>query len=264
MPEPLQPGGSAEPPVSGPPDASWSRGVELGARGRYADASDTLLALLERRDRWHSLALSTLASHRRQIGEASEATRLDLDALHHATDAESRADALIGLAADAVALGDSETAVARLANAEGDAREAWRTLTRWHWVGAELALLTADRAPAADHARAAVTACDGRSARHAAKSRIILAAATGSLDDLASVGEIVEAAGWVTLEWPLALVAADHAGGASPPWIGRAWESGRRATVVIEEGLPTGLQRAWRSHPGVRRLRDEGRSPGGE
>ena len=264
MPESLQPGESAEPPLSGLPDAIWSRAVDLGARGRYADAEDALRPLLERRDRWRSVALSTLASYRRQIAEATEATRLDTDALRGATDAESRADALIGLAADAVALGDPETAVARLADAEEDAREAWRTLTRWHWVGAELALLIGDRAVAADHARAAVASCEGRSVRHAAKSRIILAAVTGDLDDLASLGATLEAAGWVTLEWPLALVAADHAGAVPPPWLAGAWEAGRRATDAIETGLPAADRSAWRGHPGVRRLRDEGRSSGGE
>lgn len=264
MPEALQPGESAESPLPDPPEEIWSRAVEQGARGHYADAADTLRPLLDRRDRWRSLALSTLASHLRQVADVIEAARHDNDALSDATDAESRAEALVGLAADAVAAGDAETALARHAAAEDDARSAWRTRTRWHWVGAELALLTGDRALAAHHARAALAACDGQSARHAAKSRIILAAATGALDDLASVGQGLEEGGWVTLEWPLALVAADHARGAAPPWLGRAWASGRQATYVIEQGLPTKLRAAWRSHPGVRRLRDEGCSPGGE
>ena len=38
----------------------------------------------------------------------------------------------------------------------------------------------------------------------------------------------------------------------------------RRSETSIETGLPAADRSAWRAHPGVRRLRDEGRSSGGE
>lgn len=245
------------------PQETWADAVELGARGRYADAADLLDTLTARGDRWSSLALSTLASHRRQIGDTIEAERLDAASLDMAADEESRADALVGLAADAVAIGDARTAADRHLVAERDAGAAWRTLTRWHWVGAELALLTDDRAAAERHARAALDACEGRSPRHEVKSRIVLAAVSGDIGDLEGVGVTLADAGWVTLAWPLALVAADHAGASPAPWLAGSWESGRRATDAIEASLRAADRAAWRAHPGVRRLRQEGPPPGG-
>lgn len=245
------------------PHSLWADAVSQGARGQYAESADLLLPLTARGDRWSSLALSTLASHRRQIGDVTEAARRDEAALREATDAESRADALIGLAADAVAAGDRQAAAVRHRDAERDAHALWRTLTRWHWVGAELALLTDDRMPAQAHAQAALGACLGRSARHEAKSRIVLAAVTSDLGDLADASATVEDAGWVTLSWPLALVAADHAGAVPPPWLGTVWQAGRQATEVIEAGLPAVDRAAWRAHPGVRRLREEWPPSGG-
>jgi hypothetical protein len=245
------------------PDSIWVEAVSLGACGQYADSAELLRPLTARADRWASLALSTLASHRRQVGDVTEAAGLDAAALREATDAESRADALIGLAADAVAGGDPQTAAVHHRDAERDAHALWRTLTRWHWVGAELALLTDDRMAAQAHAQAALAACLGHSARHEAKSRIVLAAVTGDLGELARVSATVEDAGWATLSWPLALVAADHAGTVPPPWLVTVWQEGRHATEVIEAGLAASDRAAWRAHPGVRRLREEWPPSGG-
>lgn len=243
---------------------TWSRAIELGARGRYAEAEAALTTLTDRHDRWSSLALSTLASHRRQVGETGEAARLDREARERATDAESRADALIGIAADAVAAGDPASAGTAHIDAERDAASTWRTRTRWHWVGAELALLLGDADAAIRHARDALAACAGMSDRHEAKSRIVLAAATGDISALPEVASTLRSRGWLTLEWPLALVAADHGPDVPAPWVAQAWAAGGEATYSIEELLPVGLASAWRAHPGVRRLREERPPPGGE
>jgi hypothetical protein len=58
-----------------------------------------------------SLAASCLASHLRQLGRHAQAEPLDRLALSITTDPEARADALIGLVADAV--GRNELALAR-------------------------------------------------------------------------------------------------------------------------------------------------------
>lgn len=221
------------------------------------------MPVVNARDRWSSLALSTLASHRRQIGDVSGAAALDARALQSATDEESRADAMIGLAADDVASGDARHAHARHREAEQEAARAWRTLTRWHWVGAELALLAGDGRGAIAHARASLAACTGLSARHEAKSRVVLAATTGDVSDLPEVGRILRTERWLTLEWPIALVAADHASAVDEEWVAGAWQTGRGATYEIEVHLPEGLQETWRSHPGVRRLRADGPLAGG-
>lgn len=243
---------------------SWAAAVDLGARGRYAEAEAPLVGLAPARDRWASLALSTLASHRRQVGDVEGAGGLDSEALATASDAESRAEALVGLAADAIAGGDAEQALARHVEAATDAAPHWRTLTRWHWVGAERALLVGDPARATDHARRALAACLSQSVRHEAKSRMILAVASGRADDLPDVSPVLLTGGWVTLAWPLALVARDHAEQLPPAWLAEAWESGREATHAIERGLPKALVPAWRAHPGVRRLRADGPPARGE
>lgn len=243
---------------------TWQAAVDLGARGRYAEAEALARPLVTAHDTWSSLALSLIASHRRQVGDLASAARCDAEALQSATDAQSRAEAMIGLAADAVAAGDAEGAAARLDDAQADGAADWRTLTRWHWVSAEHALLSGDRARAVDHARASLATCAGRSARHEAKSGIVLAAASGQAQDLPAISPILREGGWVTLEWPLALVAADHPDALPAAWLVQAWQAGRGATYVVEEALPEGLRASWQGHPGVRRLREQGAPCGGE
>ena len=246
------------------PAATWTRAVDLGARGSYAAAESLATSLVSTHDRWASLSLSLLASHRRQVGDTGEALRLDTAAWQEASDAESRADALTGLAADAVATGDLDRAAEWHNAAASDAAHDWRTLTRWHWVAAEGALLAGDASRATRHAHQALTACADRSLRHEVKSRIILAAASGRVDELLDLGSVLSVEGWVTLSWPRALVAADHAARMPVDALAEAWEAGRGATYAIERGLPEGLVQVWRAHPGVLRLRAAGPAiPGG-
>ena len=73
--------------------------VALGARGHY-DESWRLLDLVHQPS-LNSLVSSTRGSHLRQIGAIDLARRADERALADAVDTESRADARIGLAADA-------------------------------------------------------------------------------------------------------------------------------------------------------------------
>lgn len=244
------------------PAQAWAAAVELGARGSYAEAESLVAPLVSAHSRWSSLALSLIASHRRQVGDIGESTRLDTAALDDAGDAESRADALTGLAADAVAAGDVARAAGLHDAAAQHASHDWRTLTRWHWVGAERALLAGDPPLAAHLAQQALDACQRRSPRHEAKSRIVLAAASGAVRDLPDVSLVLRAEGWVTLEWPLALVAVDYPDQVSRAWLAGAWEVGRGATYAIEKGLPEGAATVWRAHPGVRRLRADGPATG--
>src|SRR5262245_30432164 len=91
-----------------PERVRWLAGVCLGALGRYRTAARWLAPGGEPAG---SLAASCLASHLRQVGRHAEAERLDRLALATATGAEARADALIGLVADAV--GRHELTLAR-------------------------------------------------------------------------------------------------------------------------------------------------------
>ncbi len=168
----LDPDGPVEPRVR------WLAGVCLGARGRYRQAA-----------RWlapggapaGSPAASCLASHLRQVGRHAEAEPLDQLALATATDAESEADALVGLVADAVGRHDltlarSRTAAATRSVEADDA--AWRGAVRLAWVTAETALLGNDPDGAVAAGRRAERISRRASAcRHAVKSRLVLGVA---------------------------------------------------------------------------------------
>ena len=237
------------------PAADWVRAVDLGARGEYDASARVLAEIGAGSGRWASLAQSTLGSYRRQTGDPVSAASLDAQALAIADDDESRADALIGLAADAVASGDIGRAGPLHVEAADPSLVSWRTRTRWHWVAAEIAVAEGAPDRASAHARDALLTCAGESSRHEAKSRIVLAAVTGQAEHLPEVAHVVGAAGWRTLAWPLALVAADHPAGLEAGWLERAWQVGRDATYAIEEHLPPDWAGHWQAHPGVERLR---------
>lgn len=214
---------------AGTPLQRWLAAVTLGAQGRYAAAC----ALLEPLRAEHDVVLSSLAcsavgSHRRQLGGHVQARRWDAAALARAARAPrataesdpdgvdargALADALLGLAADALATGRLPEARVLAGRAEGPARECWRTEVRFGWVSAELALAAGDPASARAPAEAAAKlsrAADA--ARHVVKSDIVLAVAltTGGveLDRSAALllasRETATRRGWHSLSWPAA------------------------------------------------------------
>ncbi len=137
--------------------------------------------------------------------------------------AAARLDALVGLAADAVGLGDPATAERLLAVAAPAlaTHPSWRPAARSGWVRAELALVCGRATDAVTPAEAALAAaCRGGSLRHVLKSRIVLAvarAAAGALAPAAAVTELDAAArecaraGLLPLCWPAGLAALDLA-----------------------------------------------------
>ncbi|HWO62909.1 MAG TPA: hypothetical protein VNO31_23045, partial [Umezawaea sp.] len=147
-------GDSPETPVwstlpNGSARERWLAAVVLGGQGHYAAAATVLGALLHDRDRVvASLAASTFASHRRQLGGHAVARGLDARALATAPTAGApdrdgvdaagaRADALLGLAADAIGAG--RTGEARRLHALVEPL-CWRTEVRRGWVAAEIEL----------------------------------------------------------------------------------------------------------------------------
>ena len=133
----------------------------------------------------------------------------------------ARLDALVGLAADAVGLGDPKTC-RRLLDlaAEGvEGHPSWRPGVRAGWVRAELALLQGHAGDAVAPAGAALAAASrAGSLRHVLKSRIVLTVARGAAGDLDPAEGVADldaiAAecaryGLLPLRWPAALAAAD-------------------------------------------------------
>jgi len=131
----------------------------------------------------------------------------------------ARADALLGLAADNLALGRL-AAARRLARRAAAEDAGWRAAVRGGWVGAEIELAAGQGAAAVPHAgRALETAVARGARRHSAKSRIVLAVALRAAgapdhrkisDDLVgNAMAVTEECELLSLSWPAALVAAD-------------------------------------------------------
>jgi hypothetical protein len=213
-------------PSAGTPRQLWLRAVGAGGQGRYGSARNDLTTLLRSApaDRLASLAHSTQASFLRQLGWHRLARGWDGRALALAgADPEAAADALIGLAADALGVGRLAAAATLLSRAEPIVAQApqYRLLVRRAWVAAELAMVAGDGATAVRNAEVAVelaaTTVDGSvSARHCAKSDVVLAAAlcsAGAVDRARTVGEVTleltGRLGLVPLRWAVACLLVD-------------------------------------------------------
>ncbi|ORW92769.1 hypothetical protein AWC27_08570 [Mycobacterium szulgai] len=199
----------------------WLRAVAAGGQGRYGSAYSDL-ELLRRRVEpgpLASLAYSTHASFLRQLGWHRLARGWDGRALALAgQDPEPTADALIGLAADALGVGRLAAAATLLARADG-LPVSERLAVRRRWVAAELAMAGGDGTAAVGHAEAAAelaAAMTTASVRHQVKSEVVLAAAlcsAGAVERSRAVAnEALPATGrhgLIPLRWALACLLID-------------------------------------------------------
>lgn len=257
----------------GPPGLRWLAAVVLGARGHYARAA-ALLEPLVRDPEYGSLAASALGSHRRQLGGHAQARHWDAKALRlaaatgglsaasdiaaggslettgsagpgapiYSTDPDgldapgALADALLGLTADALALGRQSESRRLLARVRSTS---WRTEVRLGWVRAEVELAAGNADAAREPAEAASKLAHEQGAvRHIVKSDLVLAAALlagGQYVDRA--GELVHRASRLAYEyeldslcWPAELIVA----GFDP---NRAETHQRRARAVLRRVL---------------------------
>jgi hypothetical protein len=205
------------------PHQLWLRAVAAAAQGRYASARSDLATLLRVAPSGvpASLAHSAQASFLRQLGWHVLARGWDGRALALADgDAEAAGDALTGLAADALGIGRLAAAATFLTRADSMVAAApHRLAVRRAWVAAELAMAGGDGATAVRHAEAAVElAVATESARHRAKSQVVLAAAlcsAGAVDRARTVGEgaleLTGRSGLVPLRWAVASLLVDLA-----------------------------------------------------
>ncbi|WP_322860127.1 hypothetical protein U8D42_17100 [Mycobacterium europaeum] len=206
----------------------WLRAVAAGGQGHYGSAYRDLAVLRRSAPAGPlvSLAHSTQGSFLRQLGWHSVARGWDGRALALAgggDDAtEARADALIGLAADALGVGRFPAAAALLARADtelGAGPVPDRQPVRRAWVAAELAMARGDGALAVRQANEAVQLAGAMaipSERHAVKSQVVLAAALCSAGAVQRARAVAEAAadaagalGLVPLRWALACLLID-------------------------------------------------------
>jgi hypothetical protein len=222
-------------PTASTPHQLWLRAVASGGQGRYGSAYGDLAALRrssadrQPTPRLVSLAHSTQGSLLRQLGWHALARGWDGRALAAAgADPEARADALIGLAADALGVGRFAAAAmlltradAALAPAELPDHVADRLAVRRRWVAAELAMAAGDGATAVRHAEEAVELAQAMavaSARHRVKSDVVLAAALCSAGVTERARTVAQTAlqatgrfGLTPLRWALACLLIDIA-----------------------------------------------------
>ena len=176
-------------PAAKTPHDLWLRAVVAGGQGRYSSALADLAVLCRgpRAGPLVSLAHSTRASFLRQLGWHARGRGWDGRALALAgTDPEACADALIGLAADALGVGRFAASARALDRAADVVTESVpRLRVRLAWVSAELAMARGQGPTAVGHAERAVSeAAALGSARHAIKSEVVRAAALCSAGDL--------------------------------------------------------------------------------
>lgn len=262
--------------------AGWLLGVVLGAGGRYGGALTVLSPLLQagRADgasaqsrRLAALAAATVASVHRQLGRHTVARACDQEALELADGAgEAAFDAQLGLASDAVGLGEPDEAATRLSLADAlvppGGEQWWRQRVRLGWVTAEAQLLDGRVDEAAGTALAAVDRAERAHApRHVAKGLLILGIAQVSGGESAGdrpVGDaattlqqaatLAESLGTVPLIWPArallgALVADDD-----PAQSARSLAAARAAVLTLAADLPPGVRSEWLARPDVAAL----------
>ncbi len=250
--------------------AAWLLGVALGAAGRYGSALAVLEPLAERaavahpaRRLFASLAASTAGSLHRQIGRHGAARMLDQRAVELAGDtAEALFDARLGLAADAVGLGEQPVARAELDAAtallEGRS-DWWRQKVRALWVRAEVALLAGDPTAGAKAADGAVTLAEGSGApRHVAKSLLFLGVAQvqggepgEATETLRRAATLAERLGCLPLVWPSRAVLGALLEGSDSAESAKNLAAARSAVITIADDLPEALRDEWLARPDV-------------
>jgi tetratricopeptide (TPR) repeat protein len=255
--------------------ASWLLGLSLNAAGRYGHAIEVLRPLLETGEQpapppenrlFGALAGATLGSVYRQLGMHTVARTMDERGLALTDGTGEPAFACrIGLAADAVGLGESATAhehsdAAALLLPERPT-EWWRQRVRYDWVRTEIALLDEDTDGALDAADSAVERAErARAPRHVAKSLLFLGVAQLQLgmeagpQSLRRAATLAEGLGALPLVWPSrALLGAlvmdeDEVEGAAS--LGAA----RSAVLTIAGNLPADLRDTWLARPDLAAL----------
>ncbi|UXA19072.1 hypothetical protein [Mycobacterium sp. SMC-4] len=209
-------------PAADTAEQLWLRAVAAAGQGRYGSALTDLdrVRRLTADSRLASLAASTRGSFWRQLGWHDRARGHDGRAWALSRGfGEAGADALIGLAADALGVGRfaaSQRALTRAGQVVDDVGVP-RLAVRLAWVRAELAMVRGDGAGALASARRACELAEPLgSVRHRIKSDVVLAAAHCSAGDLDSARRVGSAALTATqqhallpLSWAAASLLAD-------------------------------------------------------
>jgi len=242
--------------------AAWLLGVCRTAIGRYGQALEGLTATASDEQlapSLRSLPTSAVATILRQLGRHGEARAWDESALGLAgDDVESACEAWLGLAGDAVGLGQPAAADAALAEIEALSTGRplwWRQRLRADWVRAETALLVEQPAVARATAERALDCAEEVSApRHVAKSLLlagVAATAQGqsavAVDLLSRAAVLAEGLGAAPLVWPSRALLGALQEQSRPEESARSLEAARAVVREIAADLPPMLATQWLS-----------------
>ena len=253
--------------------AAWLLGVTLGASGRLGSALAVLEPLAAQRGTdiperrlFAALASATVASLKRQLGLPAEAAAADEAGLM-LTDGvgEAAFDCVLGLAADAVGLGDAGTAQQRWNEAAAlttGRDDWWRQKVRLAWVAAELALLQGDPATATAYAQQAVAGAEASGApRHVAKGLLFLGVAQvqdGQLAEaehtLRRASTLAESLGTLPLLWPARALLGALLEQSAPAEAATSLSAARSAVIAMADDLPEDLRMVWLDRPDITAL----------
>lgn len=178
------------------PATLWLTAFCASARGDFPRAATLAprAAGAARGTPLRSAAALTAGAALRQMRRYEPARRMDLLALGEATHPWQRANALIGLAADAIGDADPDACARLLDQAEQVAGAGVRAAIRAGWVRCELGLLRSDARAAWGGARAALDhATASRARRHIAKSWLFLGVALEAAGDAQARAALAQA-----------------------------------------------------------------------
>jgi hypothetical protein len=258
--------------------AAWLLGVALSASGRYGGGLRVLVPLIEAGEGagddelapelrlFGSLAASTAASVHRGLGRHEAAGELDQRGLA-LSDAPGEAsfDAHLGLASDAVGVGNLPDAQERFAAAqsilEGHGGDWWRQRVRLDWARAEIALLSELPHDAILAAAGAVSGAEAaRAPRHVAKGLLFQGVAelqSGSDDAVATLrraASLAEGLSALPLVWQARALIGALLGGDDSAEGARSLATARSAVLTIAGDLPQDLRDEWLARPNVSAL----------
>ncbi|MDQ1705364.1 MAG: hypothetical protein QOF18_1730 [Frankiaceae bacterium] len=255
--------------------AAWLLGVALSAAGRYGGALRVLGPLLEaggpaaaspESRLFASLAAATAASVHRGLGRHEAAHDLDARGLVLAEGSDEAVfDCTLGLATDAVGLGDLDTGRQRLADAAtlvaAHDDEWWRQRVRFDWARAEVALLADEPGEAVAAAAASVERAEhSRAPRHVAKGLLFQGVAElqagspqapGTLRRAATLAEGLAA---LPVLWQARALLGALLAGSAPDESARSLAAARSAVLSIAADLPADLREDWLAQPNVSAL----------
>jgi len=241
----------------------WLSGVCALAVGEHAEAIDLLRPAVRERAQpdaraWLSYCCSTLGSTHRQLADYAQARELDLRARAIAGgDLGALGDAVVGLAADSVGLGDLRMAAAHLEEAE-HLLTGWRAPIRLQWVRTEVALLL-HRLPAAVEASAHAVqlARRARAPRYVGKSALFHAAVLLAADRPAAAQRyariclrVLDDFGVEGLRWPTLAVLSDALAAQEQPADDVRRECAE-AVLAQADRIPATMREAWLRRPEV-------------